>query len=162
MNKIIIFFVLILCQLNLIANSTQVFISNTMQIELDSDTVYEKVFLGTKEDFYKESESLYNSKLIQESAVASSMSVIAAAGANQSFSKLDMNGGLIGAGLIIGVVGSIKTYEYIVADNEYVYVSTATNSKGEKTLVYGLIISNYSLNDSSLEKVIKDKLKGQK
>ena len=108
MNKIIILFVLILCQSNLIANSTQVFISNTMHIELDSDSVYEKVFLGTKEDFYKESESLYNSKLIQESAVASSMSVIATAGANQSFSQLDMNGGLIEAGLIIGVVGSIK------------------------------------------------------
>lgn len=162
MNKITIFFALILCQLNLFANSTQVFVSNTMHIELDSNTNYEKVFLGTKEDFYKESNNIFKSELVQQAAVASSLSAVAAAGANGSFKGLDSNGGLIGAGLILGAVGAIKTYEYIVSDNEYVYVATATNSKGEKSLIYSLIVSNYSLNDSSLNNIIETKVKAQK
>ena len=149
--------------ISLFANEVQIFTSNTMQLALDKGTRIEKVFSGTKEEFYKNRVDILNSDLVKGAAMAT-LKAYGATATNVGSYNGGIEGGLIGLAASMLVIGGVKTYEYFVADNEYVLISIATNSKGLKTMLQTIVVSNSNIELSEAEvmanadqiKMIKD------
>ena len=107
------------------AESVQVFKTNTMHLQVDKNTKLEKLFVGTMEEYTKRQKEILSSQTIKnavgESAVtvfktnASSLSEVAKNGGS--------SGGLIGAGLILGMTAVMGATNYITEDFIYLYLA---------------------------------------
>ena len=139
-----------LSAITLIANEIQVFNTNTMRINLDSNTKFEKVYMGKYSDFMENAQSILSTK---EVILASASGALIGASMSQAASSdLAANAGAGAAGALVGyAIGS--GFKWIINDNEYVYISLATNSKGESTLIQTLIVANSFLYDSTIEEM---------
>lgn len=158
--KNIIYF-LLLAGLSAYAN-TQVFISNTMDIKLDKDTKYEKIFLGTYTDFMNNAKDIVNSDMLKIGLVNTGLATLNTAANNGRFKNLDAGGGLVGAGAILALSLGIAIFgndyeDKSITDKRYVYTALATNSKGEKTTIYGFVISPNELSLEKVKQLVKDK-----
>ncbi len=138
------------------ANEVQVFTSNTMHIELDSDTKIERLFFGKTKEFYeKQGEIIKDLKKNSASALMSgtittlqsSSSEIAKniAAGGSGLGGVDTNGGLMAIGAMVAIAGGKALFDYASEDHEYMMMSKAINAKGEETLLYTLIVANNSL-----------------
>jgi len=116
----------LICQVSVFANATQTFVSNTMHIDLDNDTKYEKVFIGTKEEFTKQAKEVLSQDTVKNAAMASVLSVGAVGASRGTFKDISKGGGLIGVVAIATITAGMAAYNYIVSDHEYLYVSIAT------------------------------------
>ncbi len=132
------------------ANEIQVFNSNTMDIELDKNTTFDKIYQGKLEDFYKNSQAIFTTYAASQAAaegvlVGSLNSHIADTG--------NVNTDYLAAGAIGALAGYAigGTISWFISDNQYIYISKATNSKGESTMIQTLIVANNFLMDSSIE-----------
>lgn len=161
MIKIIYF--LLLFGLSAYANNTQVFISNTMDIKLDKDAKYEKVFLGTYTDFMNSAKDIIDSDILKSGLVNSGLAALNSAASNGTFKNLDTGGGLIGAGAVLAVSLGISIFgndyeDESIIDKRYVYTALATNSKGEKTTIYGFVICPNELSLEEVKQLVKEKI----
>lgn len=156
---IIIATTLILSQISLFANSTQVFVSNTMHIELDSNTQYEKIYLGTKEGFINKAKEILSQKTVTQAAMASSLSAGTVGATRGTFKDINKGGGLIGVATIATITAGMAAYNYAVSDHEYLYITIATNNKNEKTMLYGFVVSNNSLKLNQVQNLVQNKIK---
>jgi len=159
--KKIIYLVLFL-GLSVYAN-TQVFISNTMDIKLDKDTKYEKVFLGTYTDFMNNAKDIIDSDTLKGGLVNTGLATLNTAANNGTFKNLDAGGGLIGAGAVLAISLGIAIFgndyeDKSITDKRYVYTALATNSKGEKTTIYGFVVSPFELSLEGVEQLVKEKI----
>lgn len=160
MKKTIYFFLLL--GLSVYAN-TQVFISNTMDIKLDKNTKYEKVFLGTYTDFMNNAKDIIDSDTLKVGLVNTGLATLNTAANNGTFKHLDAGGGLIGAGAILAVSLGIAIFgndyeDKSITDKRYVYTALATNSKGEKTTIYGLVVSPSELSLENVAQLVREKI----
>ncbi len=160
MKKIII--ALFIGIISVYANSVQVFKTNTMHLQVDSNTKLEKLFVGTMQEYTQRQKEILSSQTIKsavgESAVtmfrtnASNLGEIAKSGGT--------SGGLIGAGLILGMTAVMGATNYITQDFSYLYLAKGTNADNQETLIYSLIISNNKLENEEIEKLAIEKIKG--
>lgn len=144
------------------ANSVQVFKTNTMHLQVDSNTKLEKLFVGTMQEYTQRQKEILSSQTIKsavgESAVtmfrtnASNLGEVAKSGGT--------SGGLIGVGLILGVTAVKGATDYITEDSIYLYLAKGTNVDNQETLIYSLIISNNKLENEEIEKLAIEKIKG--
>ena len=131
------------------ANEIQVFSSLTKKIEIDSSCDFEKIYYGEAEEFYKNPSKYLNEASIKNAstygmqAMSNGIKSLSAGGTGQ--------GGLIGLASVAVVSLGEMSFNWIVSDNEYIYISVATNTKGEQTLIYTLIVANNSLDDKEGE-----------
>ena len=146
MRKIILSISIVI---SLFANDIQIFTGNSMKLQLNQDTKIKNLWYGKKSEMAKHAKEIQDN-FKKEVAIASSLSV---ASASASHLGNVQNGDLLGAGLILIGSGVSAIYNSITKDNEYIYLSLATNKNGEKTLLKTLIISNYSLNKKEIEKI---------
>lgn len=138
------------------ANEIQVFTSNTMHIELDSNSKIEKLYFGKSEDFYKNQADIM--KDIQQNTKSALFqgTVTALYASSGEIAKGAVAGGAgginpLGAGIAVGgmlaVVGTKAVYDWARQDNEYIMLSRAVNSAGEETLLYTMIVANNAVSD---------------
>lgn len=124
--------VLLLSSIGLMANDIQVFTANSMQIKLDKGTQIREIFFGTSEGF---SASKGSYKKAGGTIINSITQVGNSGGSGASGAAAGGVGVLAAAALIEG-------YSSLVEDNSYVLLTEATNSKGEKSFLKTIIISN--------------------
>ena len=170
------FFILGTLAIAAMANEVQVFTSNTMHIELDSDTKIEKLFFGMTKEFYeKQGEILKDLQKNSASALATgTLATLQAssgeiakniAAGGSGLGGVDTNGGLMAIGAMVAIAGGKALFDYASEDYEYMMMSKAINSKGEETLLYTLVVANNSLETQEGEemalgeqkKLLKDK-----
>jgi len=133
------------------ANEFQVFSSFTKKIEIDSNSNsnFKKIYYGKAEEFYKNPSKYLNEANIKQITTYSLQSITN--GVNSLAAGGTGKGGLIGlAGIAIISIGEVG-YNWIISDNEYIYLSLVTNTKGEQTLIYTLIVANSSIDDDEGE-----------
>jgi hypothetical protein len=154
MKKVILsMFMLLTLVLPAMANEIQLFTSNTMHIELDSNTKIEKVFFGESEDFYKQYKDIMQTDMVQKAAFHGALSATAVAASRGTFKNLNSNNGLAGVAAIAAFTVGKITYDWATSDNEYVLVTIATNSAGEKTMLQTMLVTNYSVDLEEGEKL---------
>ena len=145
--------VLLLSSMTLIANEIQVFTSNSMHLTLDKGSKIKNIFFGTEESFVKQAHAY-------KKAGGSIIDGFASAASSGSG----------GAGAGVGAIGVLATaaviegYNAIVSDNHYVLLSTAVDSKGNKTNLKTLVISNDNIPLEEAEELAQEdqnKLIGQ-
>lgn len=153
MKKIIL---ILMSVMVLMANEIQVFTSNTMHIELDSNSKIEKLYFGKSEDFYKnQAEIVKDIQKNTKSALfqGTTTALYASSGEIAKAAVAGGTGGVnpLGAGIAIGgmlaVVGTKAVYDWARQDNEYIMLSRAVNSAGEETLLYTMIVANNAVSD---------------
>ena len=154
----------ILCT-TLLSNEIQVFTANTMKIDLDSKTQIEEVFYGDRDiylgnqkeifDFASSKTFIKPGALFLVSGVATKLAANTLSSISSSTSHLNQAGNIqLGVGASILVLGTAaKTYKYITSDNQYMYISIAQNSSGEKTMLQTMIIANYALTHDEIKKI---------
>jgi len=150
MNKIII---MIALGLSLMANEIQVFSTNTMQIELDSNSKITNIYNGSLEDFYKNSKAIIEGPKVTNAIINGMHSAAMTAtttgniynGTNVQVNQIISGGigALVGLGIGYGV-------SWIVSDNEYISISVVVNSKGESTMIQSLIVANNSISEEEI------------
>lgn len=152
----------ILLGATLMANEIQIFTKNTMEVNLDSKTVTEKVYMGKYSDFMKDPAGNLSKGLVKAAANGAFIGALNnGSTAMGQAGKLDLNN------LAAGGLGALAAYtvgsgvKWLIEDNEYVYISLAINSKGEKTMIQTLIVANNFLTDSTIEEIGKKELKAQ-
>ena len=160
MKKIVT--ILFIGLISMYAESVQVFKTNTMHLQVDKNTKLEKLFVGTMEEYTKRQKEILSSQTIK-SAVGESVVTVFNTNAS-SLSEVAKNGGssggLIGAGLILGMTAVMGATNYITEDFIYLYLAKGTNVDNQETLIYSLIISNDKLENEEIEKLAIEKIKG--
>lgn len=160
MKKIIIVILsLIIYQINLSANSIQVFTSNTMHLKLSEDTKFEQVFLGDMETYIKSKNTVLSSKNLEQATASATLATAAGATARGMPNKIDLRGGLIGAAAVGGVLAVKSVYTSITEDNKYLFITVGVNPNKEKTLIYSYVIANYALDLKEVKKLAMNKIK---
>ncbi len=166
MKKIIFGIVgIILLTSNAFSNEIQIFTANTMHLTLEQNATTEKVFAGTYEDFNKQYAEIMKSKLVSTAAwtaYGGAMVTASAFAAGAGSIKGDSIPGLVVGLAIVAVAGISKmAYDYITADNEYVILTIAVNSTGDKTMLQTHIVSNYAITLQEAEKLASTDQKNQ-
>lgn len=144
------------------ANQIQVFSTNTMGIELDQGSKFERIYAGSREDLAKNGKEKINaamaSSVIIGGFLGTSNAITPVLSSSNSV-KLDARNGLAGiGGAVIGyAIGAGVTW--FIADNEYFYFTLAENSKSEKTIIQTLIVANNSIFEKELEELGQTALK---
>lgn len=157
MRKLIFLFFL---SIGLYANSVQVFSSNTMHIKLDKNVKFEELFLGDMDTYIQKQGEILNAKNLQNAAASATLATVAGATARGIPNKVDLQGGLIGAAGVVGVLVTKSIYDGITKDNTYMYITMAVNSKGEKTILYNYVVANYALELKEVKDLAMKKIKG--
>jgi hypothetical protein len=135
----------------LCANETQVFSSNSKRIVLDKNTTLTEMFVGSTKEFSENQNDIYNSDIVKQTVVAAAFATAGAAAVHGTFEGLDSNGGLIGVGLMLTVGAGLIAYNVIVEDYEYVYLTIATNSAHEVSILKTLVVSNDEITNSEVK-----------
>ncbi len=145
--------VLLLSSMTLMANEIQVFTSNSMHLTLDKGSKITKVFFGTEEAFKTQAHAYKKAGGSIIDGFTSAMS---------------SGSGAIGAGVgaiaVLATSAAIEGYNAAVADNNYVLLSEAIDSKGNKTILKSLVISNDNIPLEEAEELAQEdqnKLIGQ-
>ena len=152
---------LVVFHASLMANEIQVFTKNTMEIPLDSKTVTEKIYMGKYEDFMKNPSANLKKGLSTAVANGTIQGAMNSSEAYKAAGKLDPNT------MLAGGLGALAAYtvgsgiKWFIADNQYVYISLAINSKGVPTMIQTLIVANNFLTDSEIEEIGKKALNEQ-
>ena len=147
------------------ADDIQVFTANTMNIQLDKKSIIKKVFYGDYESYKNNKKDIDNFSNTKSTAMISSVLVLSGISnkllqdyANDLAGKTSNRSGL-GTGLIVagGVIFTVSVlsdiYKYANKDYENIYISVAVNSKGEKTMLKTLIVSNDKLTNKEAENI---------
>lgn len=130
---------------SLYANEIQTFTSYVYPIKIDANSSIEKIFMGEASEYYENSNKYLSAKGVKDKH---SKKVAATYGLQSALH----GGGAIGFISTGIIVGAKMGYDYFVEDNEYLVVSLITNSDGNSTLAYTLIVANNSLSKNELEK----------
>lgn len=135
------------------ANEIEVFSTNTLNIVLDRNTTFKKIYMGKYTDFIKNANSIFNAKNAIFAGISGSLFGATAISQSNVDIKASVGAGALGALAGYAIGSSVK---WFISDNEYVYISLAKNSKGESTLIQTLIVANNFLLDSTIEKISID------
>lgn len=158
MKKIVWF--LFLC-ISAYANSVQVFTTNTMHLNIDNNIRLEKLFVGTTEEYDQQAYNILSSDTVKKAVGESALAVVKANANTLGSSVKDMKagGGILGAGIILGMTAVMGAYNYATEDFFYLYLAKAVNENNESTLIYSLIVSNSKLENGEVEKLAIEKIK---
>jgi len=133
----------------LFANEIQIFSSFNKKIELNKESTFKKIYYGSAEKFYANPSKYLSKKDLKRTATYGLESV--ETGIKSISAGGNGKGGLIGLASVVVVSIGKAGYNWIVKDNEYLYISLITNSKGEQALCYTLIVANDSISKSEGE-----------
>ena len=161
MKKLILIAIL---TFSVFANEIQVFTSNSLHVELDRGSKIKKMFSGTHDAFKANKSKILNDDLAKGVTAASLNAFTSVTSNIGNLAKGTLSEGLQGAG--IAAVGSLAVvavkivYDKIVEDHEFMVVSIAVNSKGEKTMLQTLVVSNDDIELEEAEKIaLEDQFK---
>lgn len=103
MKKIVT--ILFIGLISMYAESVQVFKTNTMHLQVDKNTKLEKLFVGTMEEYTKRQKEILSSQTIKNAVGESALTLFKTNASNlgEIAKSGGSGGGLIGAGLILGM-----------------------------------------------------------
>ena len=123
--------------------NTQLFTNATITMEFET-AKSELVYFGTRQDYMKNYKSVLESNVKKYSAKVAATSAQYSVGTGiqaQSFSSMDLQGGLIG--LVAGTAAMVLVdyIDTLSKDEEYMFVSYVVNERGEQGLLITLLVS---------------------
>lgn len=161
MKKLFLVFILVVS--TTLANEIQVFTTNTMEITLENNTTFKKIFSGdyrVYKDNKKKIDSFIQSSFSLEEKEAYALAtatfgILSKAVAKEyGLSTLNKVGdvNLVLAGGMVLTMILPDAYKALVKDYEYIYVSFAT-SNSQQTIIKTLIVSNDKLTLEEIERI---------
>jgi hypothetical protein len=116
----------------LTANEIQVFSSQTNRIDIDAGSSFEKLYFGTAKGYSKAPEKYLNAKTMVR-ASARGLQKAGVSPAERSSAKKFIP--------VTAEAPGKTLFDWNSTDHDYIYVSLVTNTKGEQTLAYTLIVA---------------------
>lgn len=139
----------------LASQQTQAFTSKTTDLKITTESKVEKLYSGTYADYAKDYPNIFKDEMarigIYAGYTATMISAAALASAHTYGGNFKSNNGLVGLAFAAALGAAMATKEAIVADHEYEYLSTVTNSDGQKTVLDTHIVANEEMKPEEVE-----------